>query len=200
MVKPAAKKQVAGYIQEQHQLSKRRACALVGIPTCTVRYQSRNADEAPVRDRLKALAQERPRFGYRRLGVLLRREGHQINLKRVLRLYREENLKLRARKRRRATSALRVKPDGPLRVNQIWTMDFMHDTLNGGRRFHTLNIVDCFTREDLAVEADTSLSGHRVARVLQRLLETRAKPEVIQVDNGPEFTGDLSLIKWRVAL
>ena len=89
MVKPAAKKEAAGYIQEQHQLSKRRSCALVGIPTCTARYQSRKKEEAAVRDRLKELAQERPRFGYRRLGVLLRREGHQINLKRVLRLYRD---------------------------------------------------------------------------------------------------------------
>lgn len=195
MVKPAAKKQVAGYIQEQHQFSKRRACALVGIPTCTARYQSRREDEVPVRARLKELAQERPRFGYRRLGVLLRREGHQVNLRRVLRLYREENLKLRARKRKRVTRVLRVKPQEPNALNQMWTMDFMHDTLNGGRRFRTLNIVDCFSREALAVEVDTSLSGHRVVRVLQRLLETRGKPSVIQVDNGPEFTGR-ALDEW----
>ncbi len=195
MVKPAAKKQVAGYIQKQHQLSRRRACSLVGIPTCTVRYQSCKADEAPVRARLKELAQERPRFGYRRLGVLLRREGHPINLKRVLRLYREENLKLRARKRKRVTSTLRVKPEGPVAINQMWSMDFMHDTLNGGRRFRTLNIVDCFSREALAIEVDTSLTGHRVVRVLQTLLETRGKPQVIQVDNGPEFTGR-ALDEW----
>ncbi|MBW3636487.1 MAG: IS3 family transposase, partial [Armatimonadetes bacterium] len=165
MVKPAAKKQVAGYIQEEHKLSRRRSCVLVGIPTCTTRYQSRKADETPVRARLKELAQQRPRFGYRRLGVLLRREGHHINLKRVLRLYREENLKLRARKRKRVASALRVKPQEVTQVNQIWTMDFMHDTLNGGSRFRTLNILDCFSRaalavEALAVEVDTSLSGH----------------------------------------
>ncbi len=102
--------------------------------------------------------------------MLLRREGHKVNLKRVLRLLKRvlRLLKrvLRARKRRRVTSALRVKPDGPICVNQMWTMDFMHDTLNGGRRFRTLNIVDCFSREALAVEVDTSLSGHRVVRVL----------------------------------
>jgi putative transposase len=195
MVKPAARKQVAGYLQEKHQLSKRRSCALVGIPTCTVRYQSRRSDEAPVRNRLKELAQERPRFGYRRLGVLLRREGHNINLKRVLRLYREESLKLRARKRKRLTSTLRVKPQEPTQINQMWSMDFMHDTLHGGRRFRTLNIVDCCSREALAVEVDTSLSGYRVVRVLQRLLETRGKPQVIQSDNGSEFTGRV-LDEW----
>lgn len=195
MVKPAAKKQVAGYIQEEHQLSNRRSCALVGIPTCTARYQSRRGDEVAIRTRLKELALERPRFGYRRLGVLLRREGHLINLKRVLRLYREENLKLRARKRRRVASVLRVKPSEVVRINQVWTMDFMHDTLSGGRRFRTLNIVDCFSREALAIEVDTSLSGCRVVRVLQRLLETRGKAEVIQIDNGAEFTGR-ALDEW----
>ncbi len=127
--------------------------------------------------------------------MLLRREGHQVNLKRVLRLYREENLKLRARKRKRVASTLRVKPEGPVAINQMWSMDFMHDTLNGGRRFRTLNIVDCFSRESLAFEVDTSLSGHRVVRVLQRLLEMRGKPQVIQVDNGPEFTGR-ALDEW----
>ncbi len=122
MVKPATKRQVAGYLQEHHRLSNRRACALVGVATCTTRYQSRRPDQTPVRTRLKELAQERPRFGYRRLGVLLRREGHKINSKRVLRLYREENLKLRTRKRKRVTSALRVKPMAPTTINQMWTM------------------------------------------------------------------------------
>ena len=176
-------------------MSNRRACALVALPTCTTRYKSRRVDDAPVRARLKELAQERPRFGYRRLSVLLRREGHMINSKRVLRLYREEKLKLRARKRKRVASTLRVQPEQPHALNQMWTMDFMHDTLCGGRCFRTLNVVDCFSREALAVEVDTSLSGHRVVRVLQRLLETRGKPDVIQVDNGSEFTG-AALDEW----
>lgn len=195
MVTPATRKEVAGYLQEQHKMSNRRACALVGLPTCTTRYKSRRVDDAPVRARLKELAQERPRFGYRRLGVLLRREGHTINSKRVLRLYREEKLKLRARKRKRVASTLRVQPQHPGAINEMWTMDFMHDTLCGGRCFRTLNVVDCFSREALAVEVDTSLSGHRVVRVLQRLLETRGKPGVIQVDNGSEFTS-AALDEW----
>ncbi|PQV62450.1 HTH-like domain-containing protein [Abditibacterium utsteinense] len=119
MVTPAAKNQVAGTIQEKHQLSKRRSCALAGIPTCTARYQNRKKDAALIRDRLKELAEERPRFGYRRLGVLLRCEGHRINLKRVLRLYHEENLKLYARKRKRVTSTLRVKPQKLAGLNQM---------------------------------------------------------------------------------
>ena len=155
-----------------------------------------SSGDAPVRARLKELAQERPRFGYRRLGVLLRREGHTINSKGVLRLCREEKLKLRARKRKRVASPWRVQPKQPTATNQMWTTDFMHDTLCGGRglsgtlkRFRTLPVVDCISREALAVEVATSLTGKRVVRGLQRLLETRGKPEVIQVDNGSEFTG-----------
>ena len=159
------------------------------MPPCSLRYKSRRPDDAVVRERLKELAQERPRFGYGHLGVLLRREGHVVNLKRVLRLYREEGLKLRAKKRKRVASAHRVQPEATSGINQRWSMDFMSDTLSCGRRFRSLNIVDCHSREALCSEVDTSLTGQRVARVLQRLGETRGLPQTIQVDNGPEFTG-----------
>jgi putative transposase len=159
------------------------------MPTCSLRYCSRRLDDALLRGRLKELAQERPRFGYRRLGVLLRREGHLVNLKRVLRLYREEGLKLRAKKRKRVASTQRVQPEATSGINQRWSMDFMSDTLSCGRRFRSLNIVDCHSREALCSEVDTSLTGQRVVRVLQRLGETRGLPQTIQVDNGPEFTG-----------
>jgi len=149
----------------------------------------------PVRGRLKELAQERPRFGYRRLGVLLRREGHPVNLKRVLRLYREEGLKLRATKRKRIASSQRVRPEATTAVNQMWSMDFVSDTLSCGRRFRGLNIVDCHSREALCSEVDTSLTGLRVVRALQWLAETRGLPKTIQVDNGPEFTGR-ALDEW----
>jgi putative transposase len=195
MVAPVAKREVAAYLIRQRELSQRRACALVGMPTCSLRYQSRRQDDVVVRGRLKELAQERPRFGYRRLGVLLRREGHVVNLKRVLRLYREEGLKLRTKKRKRITSAQRVRPEAPTAVNQVWTMDFVADTLSSGRRFRGLNIVDCYSREALCVEVDTSLTGQRVVRALQRLGETRGLPHTIQVDNGPEFTGR-ALDEW----
>jgi putative transposase len=135
MVTPAAQKEVVAHLLQEHPLSQRQACTLAGLPTCSWRYQSRRQDDALVRGRLKELAQEPPRFGYRRLGVLLGREGHNVNLKRVLRLYREEGLKLRAKKRKRITSSQRVRPETTTAINQIWSMDFVADTLSCGRRF-----------------------------------------------------------------
>jgi putative transposase len=154
-----------------------------------LRYQSRRQDDALMRRRLKELAQERPRFGYRRLGVLLRREGHGVNLKRVLRVYREEGLKLRAKKRKRITSMQRVRPEVTTAINQVWSMDFVSDTLSCGRRFRGLNIIDCHSREALCTQVDTSLTGQRMVRALQWLSELRGLPQTIQVDNGPELTG-----------
>lgn len=189
MVTPVARKEVALYVAHHHQLSQRRACSLAQIPTCSLRYQSRREDALALRERLKELAQERPRFGYRRLHVMLLREGWRVNHKRVLRLYREEGLKLRPKKRKRVTSTQRVKPEPTTAVNEIWTMDFVHDTLSCGRRFRALNIVDTHSRECLAVEVDTSLTGERVVRVLEQLRCERGAPQTIQVDNGSEFTG-----------
>jgi putative transposase len=174
---------------QQFGLSQRRACRLAGLQRCIYRYRSRRQDDAPLRQRLKQLAQEHPRWGYRFLGVLLRREGHQVNHKRVLRLYREEGLKLRPKRRKKIVSVQRVRPPITSSINQVWSMDFMSDTLSCGRRFRALNIIDCHSRECLATEVDVSLSGERVVRVLERLRETRGLPQVIQTDNGPEFTG-----------
>jgi putative transposase len=120
--------------------------------------------------------------------VLLRREDFQVNHKRVFRLYQEEGLKLRPKKRKRIASTQRVKPESVREVNQLWAMDFVHDTLSCGRTFRALNIVDAYTRECLAIEVDTSLSGERVARVLEELGQQRTLPKTIQVDNGSEFT------------
>jgi putative transposase len=174
----------------QHfNLSQRRACRLVGLQPCIYRYQSRRGDDGEVRERMKQLARKHPRWGYRFLGVLLRREGHKINHKRVLRLYREEGLKLRPKKRRKVVSVQRERPPATTGINQRWSMDFVSDTLSCGRRFRALTIVDCHSRECLALEVDTSLNGERVVRVLERLKETRGLPAVIQTDNGPEFTG-----------
>jgi len=142
-----------------------------------------------VRERLKQLAQRHPRWGYRFLALLLRRKGYQINHKRVLRLYREEGLKLRPKRRQKVVSVQRVKPPATTAINQRWSMDFVSDTLSCGRRFRALSIIDCHSRECLALEVDTHLSGERVVRVLERLRENRGLPEVIQTDNGPEFTG-----------
>jgi len=195
VVAPAAKKQVAGYIQEQHGLSQRRAASLAHCAPKSLRYKSKRADDLPVRTRLRELAQERPRFGYRRLHVLLRREGTLINRKKTHRLYREEKLHLRPKKRRRRSLGERVLPERPTAPNQMWTMDFVHDTLACGRSFRALNIMDGWSREALVIEADTSLPGRRVVRVLNELVAKRGKPQWIQLDNGSEFRG-AELDRW----
>jgi putative transposase len=147
-----------------------------------------------LRARLRELAAERVRFGYRRLHALLRREKNAegtrrwpVNHKRVYRLYREEGLALRRRKRRRYRAEARVPLVLPERPNQVWTMDFTHDQFVNGRKFRTLNLMDGYTREALEIEADTSLRGTRGVAVLEGVAQQRGYPEAIQVDNGPEF-------------
>ena len=184
-------------IQAQFRLSERRACGLVGLGRSTCRYQTRRADWPALRERLHALAAERRRFGYRRLYILLRREGYRVNLKRVYRLYRDEGLAVRRRRRRRRVA--RGAPlAGPTRINERWSLDFLLDTLEDGRRVRLLAVVDDFTRACLAIEVDTSLGGRRVVEVLQRLVETRGKPAVLITDNGPEFAGR-ALDAWAYA-
>lgn len=195
MVKPAQKKAMAGYFQAQHGRSQRKAAALVGSASSVLRYCSRRADDGLLRERLRELASERPRFGYRRLHVLLRREDIVINRKRTYRFYCEEKLHLRPKKRRRITSNVRVTPAAPTQANQIWTLDFVHDNLACGRSFRALNIMDAWSREALAIEADTSLTGKRVVRVLDKLVELRGKPQMLQMDNGSEFRG-IDLDQW----
>lgn len=168
-------------------MSERRACGLFQLPRSTKRYRHRpRPDEEALRRRLRELAAERPRFGYRRLGVLLRREGCVVNHKRVYRLYRAERLALRRKKRKRLR---RETPDRPAatRANQSWSMDFIHDAVAGRRSFRAFALVDDYTRECLAIEADWSLSGERVRRVLERLIDDRGRPETMRSDNGPEF-------------
>lgn len=170
-------------------LSQRHACRLVGVARTVVRYQRRTAEVPGLRERLRALAAERRRFGYRRLHVLLRRDGYAVNHKRVYRLYREEGLAVRRRKRKRVCSVSRVVPPPATARNQRWAMDFVADSLANGRRVRVLTVVDTYTRECLATEVDTSLPGLRVARVLDRLGRSGGLPGRITVDNGPEFAG-----------
>lgn len=195
MVKPAQKKEMAGYLQKQHGRSQRRAAALVGSAPSVLRYRSRRSDDGLLRERLRELASERLRFGYRRLHVLLRREDLVINRKKTYRLYREENLHLRPKKRRRITSSVGMAPIAPTQADQVWTLDFVHDNLACGRVFRTLNIMDAWSREALAIEADTSLTGKRVVRVLEALIESRGKPHMLQMDNGSEFRG-IDVDQW----
>lgn len=170
-------------------VSERRACSLVGISRLTYRYRGRDKGDGPIRERMRALAHRWLRFGYRRLGVMLERENMVANHKRIYRLYTEEGLKVR-RKRKKLRSQVRTAPMlVPSRVNERWSMDFMSDCLATGRRFRTLNIVDDLTRECPAIEVDTSLPGARVVRVLDKLAILRGLPDTIVIDNGSEFTG-----------
>ncbi len=174
--------------------SERRACQLIGISRETYRYTG-TAKDAALIQRLNELAARWRRFGYRRLTILLRREGEAVNHKRVYRIYRKENLKLRRRSRKRAPGQRQVPMILPAGPNHRWSMDFVMDSLTTGRRFRSLNIVDDFTRESVAIEIDTSITGVRVTHVLDRLAATRGLPDVIVMDNGPEFTSR-AMLTW----
>ncbi len=184
-------------------LSERRACQLVGLQRSTQRLKPVPNDDALMKERLKALAAERPRFGQRRLWRMMRRSGIVINHKRVERLYREEGLQVRRKKRKRLSGRRENIMAFPVRPNQTWSMDFVYDTLTSGRAFRSLTIVDNFTKLAPAIEADFSLPGARVARVLDWLRETHGLPETIIVDNGTEFVSralDTWAHKNKVAL
>jgi putative transposase len=175
--------------------SERHACALAGLGRSTCRYRHRRQDPAELVTRLRELASERPRFGYRRLHVLLRREGQTVGRKRVYRLYKAAGLTVRRRTRRK----LRASRPLPIivleRPNQRWSMDFVHDYLTDGRKLRTFNVVDAFTRECLAIEVDFSLPSARVIRVLDKLVWQYGLPESLRVDNGPEFIS-VAMDRW----
>ena len=183
MVTPDAKRKAVAHLVEVHHVSQRRACSALDVDRSTVRYQSRRDDDTELRDAMKAVAKERRRFGYRRLHVMVQRQGWQVNHKKFRRIYREEKLQVRrrgGRKRALGTRRPMVVPDGP---NQRWSLDFVSDALTDGRRFRILAVVDDYTRENLALVADTSLSGLRVTRELDRVISERGVPETIVSDN-----------------
>jgi putative transposase len=197
MVTPAARRAAASFFRDRYGFSERRACRMASYSRSSYRRSSlREAADQPLRERLLELAAERPRFGYRRLHVMLLREGWQINRKRVYRVYRELGLAVRRKKRKRVAQANRLPRVVPIRENIQWSMDFMRDTLASGRVFRTLNVVDDATRECLAIEVDTSLSGVRTARVLDRIAQRRGGyPSRLVLDNGPECTSK-ALDQW----
>jgi putative transposase len=186
--------------REVTKCSERRACGQMEIVRAMLRYRPRDSRFAAANDRLRVrlreLAAERRRWGYRRLHILLKREGWTVNSKRVYRIYVEEKLVVRRRRRRRRICAqARVLLAAPTRPNQTWTMDFLHDALASGRKFRTLSIEDAYTREMLTIEVDTSLPALRVVRVLERLRLERGLPERIVIDHGTEFTSKV-LDQW----
>jgi putative transposase len=174
-------------VMAEHGLSERYACKLLDMDRSSYRYEPKPDADAPVREALVALARQKPRFGYRRLGVLLERRGHKLNHKRLYRIYREEHLAVRRLKRKRLLRPAR--PIGEFhRANQEWSMDFVMDGLSTGRGLRMFTMVDSYTRECLAIEVDSCLSSRRVTRVLEWVIEQRGVPEAIRCDNGPEFT------------
>jgi putative transposase len=187
MVEPAAKKAAAVHLVQEYRMSERRACRLVQLPRATKRYCLKSKTDDGLWQRLGELARQRQRFGYRRLTVLLQREGRKANHKRVYRLYRDLGLALRRKKRYQLRAAVPPAKGQPGRPNQHWAMDFVSDSLATGQSFRALALVDKYTRECLAIEVDTSLPGLRVIRVLERLAQQRGLPEEITCDNGPEF-------------
>jgi len=177
-------------------LSQRKACAVATCNRKTYRRLLRISDDARLLQRLCDLAAQRRRFGYRRLNVLLRREGIVANHKRVYRVYAAAKLQVRKRVKRRVAFGRGEAITPALQPNVRWSLDFVHDTLNNGRRLRTLNIVDDFTRESLAIEVDTSISGPRVARVLDRIaVERGTYPQTLVMDNGTELTS-LAMLAW----
>jgi putative transposase len=176
--------------------SQRGACALVGLEPKTYRYASQRPDDGALRQRLKELALERGRFGYRRLYILLRREGVVVNHKKLYRLYREERLMVRKRGGRKRALGTRAPMAIPQGKNQRWSLDFVLDALACSRRFRILTVVDDFSRECLALVVDNSLSGIRVARELDRVVETRGKPCMVVSDNGTELTSR-AMLGWQ---
>jgi putative transposase len=181
--------------REAWGISERRACSIVGVDRGTTRYRRRRADDAGTRVRLKELAAERRRFGWRRLKLMLEREGIRMNHKKLRRLYAEERLQVRrrgGRKRAVGTRAPMTLPQGP---NQRWSLDFVSDTLTDGRRFRILAVLDDFTRECLCLVADTSLSGARVVRELDTIIARRGRPLLCVSDNGTELTS-MAMLKW----
>ncbi len=192
---PDAKREAVGYLQAAYGVSERRACSAMAVDRSTIRYESKRPDDTELRDQVRQIASERRRFGYRRIHVLLEREGIQVNLKKLRRIYSEEKLQVKRRGGRKRALGTRRPIEVPTAVNVRWSLDFVSDAFTDGRRFRILAVVDDFTRENLALIADTSLSGSRVVRELQALCEQRGYPKTIVSDNGAELTST-AVLKW----
>lgn len=187
------RRQAVDHLKDR-RISERRACRLTGFSRSSACYPLKGSNDMALRSRLKELAEQYPRYGYPTLHAMLNREGLVTNPKRTYRIYREEGLQVRTKKRKKL-----VRPRVPLavpdRVNERWSMDFVSDQLANGRRFRVLNVVDDFSRECVLQVVDYSLSGERVARELNKLSEQRPLPRTIVCDNGPEFTSK-ALFFW----
>jgi putative transposase len=196
MVSPTARRAMVSWAQEAYQLTQRRACRAVQVNRALLTYRSICPSQAPLRQRLRELAKDRLSFGYQRLHVLLKREGWTVNHKRVLRLYREEQLSLtRKRPRRRKMAVTRPVRESTTSANERWAMDFMHDVLASGQKIRIFTMVDVHTRECLTLVGQPTFRGDDVARILTTVRRERGGAPVMQVDNGTEFTSH-ALDQW----
>jgi putative transposase len=196
VVTPAAKREAVSQLRREHAVGIRRACGLMGLSASSYCYRpGPGRVDAPLREALRQAAARRRRWGYRMLTLVLRREGFVDNTKRIYRIYREEKLQVQVRRKRKRSLWRGEKPEEAQAANERWSMDFMSDQLADGRKIRTLNVVDDHTRECLAIEVDSSLSGQRVTRVLDRLVAQRGHPRRLLTDNGPEFAGK-ALARW----
>jgi putative transposase len=187
-MKPARKREMVDRVRTVWRVSIRRACRAVPVDRSTYHYRSKRAGQAPLVKRIREIAETRVRYGYRRIHVLLRREGWPVNAKRVCRLYREQGLQLRNKSPKRRVKAKLREDRSPATVaNQIWAMDFVHDQLFDGTRFRILTIVDTFTRLSPAIDARQNFRGGDVVEILERVSRQLGYPKTIRLDNGPEF-------------
>jgi putative transposase len=182
-------------LKEQYGMSQARACRLVGLNRSSMNYQVRRRDDSALRKRLHELAAQRRRFGYRRLGWMLEREGYVMNHKKLYRIYREEKLMVRRRGHRKRALGARAPLAVPRAINERWSVDFVADGLSDGRRFRIFCVVDDFTRECLASVVDSSIGGQRVIRELEQLAIERGMPKTIVSDNGSELTS-AAVLRW----
>ncbi len=191
-MKPSRRRPVVSYLSKTYRVSERRACKVARVPVSTYRYVSQQEPRTALRLRIREIAQVRVRYGYRKIRVLLNREGWKVGKKLVYRLYREEGLALRAKPRRKRRAGLhRGERFRPSAANQVWSLDFVADQLADGRRFRALTVVDVFTRESLAIEAGQRLRGEDVVRTLNQIRSQRGVPKYLHCDNGSEFTSQM---------
>jgi putative transposase len=183
----------------EHGMSERRACKLVGAHRSVIRYRTVKSNETELVNMIKKIAWERRRFGYRRIHMLLKRSGVQINHKKVYRIYRASGLKVRKRGGRKRALGIRKVESSSIKSNQQWAMDFVHDALVDGRRIRLFAVIDTFTRECLRLIVDTSINGKKVIETLTGLIEERGVPESIISDNGTEFTSN-KVLSWAVEM
>jgi putative transposase len=195
MVTPDAKRAAVAHVCVAHTVSQRRACSVLSVDRSSVRYAGHRPDDAALRAQIRAVAAERRRFGYRRIHVMLARQGMVLNLKKLRRLYAEERLQVKRRSGRKRALGTRRPIERPASPNARWSLDFACDAFTDGRRFRILAVVDDFTRECLALVADTSMSGVRVARELDAIIIARGRPRACVSDNGTELTG-MAILAW----